>query len=401
MKVCVIGAGIVGCATAFELQRSGHEVTLIDSATGPGQGTSLANGAQLSYSYVEPLANPSTFWSLPKLLLGRDSPVKFRFQADPAQWAWGVQFLLSCRGSIARRGTRELLKLASLSRLKLEQWQHEVALDFGFQKNGKLVLCPSAETLKSQARQVALQAQHSETRQDVLDRDECLHIEPALHRYQDFFGGIWTSSECLGDPHLLSKSLCQHLQLNGGTTLFGVKAFSFVGKSHSCDAVRTSHGDIEADRFVLCTGVDAPAMARQLQERLPIYPIKGYSLTLDVRAGGRAPEVSVTDLGRKMVLAPLNGQLRVAAMAEVVGHDLSIPWSRVDTMLTGVGQIYPELCDASRPRVWSGLRPSTPNSIPFVRQSRAKNVILNLGHGALGFTLAAGAASLVADLVES
>lgn len=178
MKVCVIGAGIVGCATAFELQRAGHQVTLLGSAMGPGQGqgTTFANGAQLSYSYVEPLANPSTFWSLPKLLFGRTSPVKFCFRADPVQWAWVLRFLLSCRGSVARRGTRELLELAELSRVTLEHWQRDATLDFGFKKNGKLVLCPNSEVLQRQTRQVALQAQYSSARQDVLDLTQCVQV---------------------------------------------------------------------------------------------------------------------------------------------------------------------------------------------------------------------------------
>lgn len=401
MKVCVIGAGIVGCATAFELQRAGHQVTLLDSAMGPGQGTTFANGAQLSYSYVEPMANPSTFWSLPELLFGRTSPVKFCFRADPAQWAWGLRFLLSCRGSIARRGTRELLELAELSRITLEHWLRDTTLDFGFKKNGKLVLCPNFGVLQRQTRQVALQAQYSSARQEVLDRNECLRIEPTLKHYEDFIGGIWSPGECLGDPHQLSHSLCQKLQENGGSTLFGVKAISFLEKRPGFDAVRTSHGEIRADKFVLCTGIETSAMARQLGEYLPIYPIKGYSVTLDMKTGALLPVVSVTDLGHKMVLAPLNGKLRVAAMAEIIGHDLSIPWNRIESMLHSVERIYPELCDPAQPRTWAGLRPSTPNSIPIVRRSKVANVILNVGHGALGFTLAAGSARLVVNLIDN
>lgn len=152
---------------------------------------------------------------------------------------------------------------------------------------------------------------------------------------------------------------------------------------------------------MLCTGIETSAMARQLGEHLPIYPSKGYSLTLDMKTREQLPAVSVTDLGRKMVLAPLNGKLRVAAMAEIVGHDLSIPWRRIESMLNSVQRIYPELCDLAQPSTWAGLRPSTPNSIPVVRQSKAAKVILNVGHGALGFTLAAGCARHVANLLDN
>lgn len=398
MKVCVVGAGVVGCATAFELQRAGHEVTLVDEQAGPGLGTSFANGAQLSYSYVEPFANPATFRALPKLFLSADSPVRFRFAPDPQQWLWGLRFLLACSSVQAARGTRELLELAALSRDTLEEWLREVALDFGFRRNGKLVLCPDADVLAHQAAQVALQAQHSGVLQQVLDRAGCIAIEPALAQYDGFVGGVWTPSECLGDPLRLCQSLCRVLDDAGASLRFDMPAEGFRVEKGSAHALRTRGGDIAADVFVLCAGIRAPGLARSLGESLPIYPLKGYSITLDMLPGPRAPAVSVTDLGRKMVLAPLDGKLRAAAMAEVAGHDLGIARDRIDTMLDGVAAIYPGLCAREPSRAWAGLRPATPTSLPIVA-SAVRNVLLNVGHGALGFTLAAGCARRVRELL--
>lgn len=389
---------MVGCATAFELLKQGHQVTLLDANVGPGLGTSFANGAQLSYSYVEPLANPATFWSMPKLFFGKYSPVRFRLRVDPAQWAWGLRFLAACTCTQAAKGTRNLLRLAALSREVLDGWMQEDALSFDFQRNGKLVLCPDENSLQRQAAQVKLQ-EYAGTRQFILNQQECWNREPSLVRYQSFVGGVWTPTECVGDPHAYCKSLVELINDNGGQSFFQTEVRQFVMRAGQARAVVTNRGQIEADAFVICAGVHAPALARQLGESLPIYPIKGYSLTLQMRDSVKAPTVSVTDLAKKMVLAPLGGHLRVAAMAEVVGDDLKIPPARVEQILSAVEEIYPGLCKATDSNPWAGLRPATPSSEPVIRTSRVSNVHLNVGHGALGFTLAAGSARVLGALV--
>jgi D-amino-acid dehydrogenase len=400
MKVCVIGAGVVGCSTAYLLQRTGHEVTVLDAAPSAGLGTSFANGGQLSYSYVEPLASPATLRSLPALLLDASSPVRFRLRADWRQWRWLAAFLWSCRHSRAAAGTRALLGLAQDSRSVLEQWIRDEALDFAFARNGKLVLCPNERVLASQRDQVALQAVAG-VKQDVLDRKECLAREPALVAYENFVGGVWTPTECVADPHLYCKALERAAVERGASFCYGVTATGFVHKGGHAHAVTCSAGTIDADAFVLCGGVQSPALAASLGESLPIYPIKGYSVTLRMKPGGRSPMASVTDLSRKMVLAPIGGELRVAAMAEIVGHDRRVRSERIGRILSAVEQIYPGLCELDPSRPWAGLRPATPDSVPIIRPSRVRNVLLNVGHGALGFTLAAGSAVRVRALLET
>ncbi|MBC7435639.1 MAG: FAD-dependent oxidoreductase, partial [Bdellovibrionales bacterium] len=331
---------------------------------------------------------------------GKYSPVRFRFKVDPAQWSWGLRFLAACTSTQAAKGTRQLLRLAMLSRDVLDSWQPEESLRFNFHRSGKLVLCPDQNNLDHQAGQVRLQS-YAGTAQFVLDREECLRREPSLARYHAFVGGIWTPSECVGDPHAFCTSLAAMIASLGGQTLFQTEVQQFVVREGLARAVVTNRGQLEADAFVLCAGIRARSLAKQLGEALPIYPIKGYSLTMQMRQPAQAPTVSVTDLAKKMVLAPLNGHLRVAAMAEVVGDDLQIPPARVERILAAVEEIYPGLCDPTESRPWAGLRPATPTSVPIIRPSRVSNVFLNVGHGALGFTLAAGSARVIGALLCS
>ncbi|WP_298923330.1 FAD-dependent oxidoreductase [uncultured Ramlibacter sp.] len=399
MKVCVIGAGVVGCASAYQLARVGHEVLLLDSAPQPASGASFANGAQLSYSYVEPLANPATFKSIPKMLLDPQSPLGLRLRPSVSQWKWIASFLRSCAPERSRRGSLALLASASLSRMTNERWMAEDGLDFAVQRNGKLVLCPNAESLASQARQIQLQSGRG-AEQTLLTRDACVSLEPALASYPGFVGGVWTPSECAADPRAYCNALLHTASTRGIRMQWSTTASSFVIENQRVVCLHTSAGEITADAFVLATGIDAPQLARQLGESLLIEPIKGFSLTLGMHPGQRAPVTSVTDLARKTVLAPLGGKLRVAAFAELGRMDLKIPARRLAQIQRTVETIYPGLCDFNAPGAWAGLRPATPDSLPVVRQSRVANAFLNVGHGALGFTLAAGCAVQITEAIH-
>jgi D-amino-acid dehydrogenase len=399
-RVCVIGAGIVGCTTAYQLLRDGFRVELIDAQSQAGRLTSYANGAQLSYSYVEPFASPATLRALPAMLLAKRSPVRFRLRGDWRQWWWGLKFIAACTESRARGGTQRLLQLASLSRRTLETWMREEDWTFSFAQNGKLVLCPDADVLRRQAAQVHLQAEFG-CKQEVLTVQDCLRREPALANGElSFAGGVWTEDECVADPYLLCQELVHSIRRRGGAVTLGVRVESFSKKAGRITAVATSAGEVEADAFVVCAGPLSPQIASAAGASLPIQPIKGYSITVPfVVEPAQRPSVSVTDLGRKTVLAPLGDQLRVAAMAEVGECGADVPAERVEEMVETVHRMYPKLCDLRAPISWAGLRPATPDSLPVIERVRGTNVFLNTGHGALGLTLAAGSAVTLSGLL--
>ncbi|MES2947351.1 MAG: D-amino acid dehydrogenase [Pseudomonadota bacterium] len=392
MKVCVIGAGIVGCSTAYQLARMGCEVHLVDEAAGPGLLTSHANGAQLSYSYVEPLASPYTLRSLPGLLSARHSPLRFTPRLDWRQWRWGLQFLRACTTQQVEEGTRQLLRLSQLSRDTLGEWMQTEGWSFDHTVNGKLVLCPNDDSLTRQDKQIQFQ-RHLGCHQEILSAVECVAKEPALQNYSEkFIGGVWTADERVGDPYKLCLELVKSAQRLGATVSFNTPLEDFVVHGDHLTHVRTGKGVLVADAFVLATGVHAAAHAAKLGIHLPIYPIKGYSITVPMREAMRAPQISITELSLKTVFAPLGHNLRVAAMAEIGEHGLSISEARVQQMLASVESVFPGLCDLRTCRPWAGLRPATPTSVPIVGRSKCKNLFLNVGHGALGLTLAAGSA---------
>ncbi|CAN5251084.1 D-amino acid dehydrogenase [soil metagenome] len=399
MHVCVLGAGIVGLATAWQLHRDGHQITVIDRAA-PGAGASGGNGAQLSYSYVQPLADPSIWAQLPKLLLSSDSPLKLRPQLDPLQWRWGLEFLAACNAATSRDTTARLLALAAESRHGFDAMRAEIAPACDFSATGKLVLYRGEEALASAARQVELQRTMGSA-QRVVTPAECADIEPALAHYaRQIAGAIHTPSECAADCLKVCQALEAWLRAHGVRFLLGTEAQGFTVRAGRVAAVRTADGEVEADAFVMALGTASHRLGRQLGAYLPVYPLKGYSITVDVDpALGAAPTVSVTDSARKVVFARLGDRLRVAGMAELVGHDTRIPAGRIETLADATRAVFPQAGTSAELRPWTGMRPATPTGLPIIgrRGAAPANMLFNTGHGALGFTLAFGSAARIAQ----
>lgn len=400
MQVCVLGAGIVGLATAYELQQRGLQVTVIDQAQ-PGSGASGGNGAQLSYSYVQPLAHAGLWRQLPELLLSPRSPLKMRPQWDVHQWRWGIDFLRACNGPTSDRSTQHLLALAALSRHRFDAMLQAEQLDCDFSNTGKLVLYSTPAGLAAAQRQMELQRAWGSA-QEAVSAARCADLEPALAHYQRHIAGaIHTPSECAADCLKVCQGL-QRLLAARGVRFVLARVDGFVRQGRRIVAARTSAGTVEAQQFVLALGSASHQPAQALGFRLPIYPLKGYSITLDTAdASGTAPRVNVTDAARKVVFARIGQRLRVAGMAELVGHNDSIPPARIQSLCEATRALFPDCSDFGELRPWTGMRPATPTGVPMVgpHAKAPDNLLLNTGHGALGFTLAFGTAAQVAELV--
>ena len=332
------------------------------------------------------------------MLLSPDSPLKIRPQLDPHQWAWGLRFLRACNARQSAATTRALLALAARSRAAFDAMREREQLACDFSATGKLVLFRSEAAFTAARRQLALQQELGGARQLAVTSAEALAIEPALAGAgEPIAGAIYTPSECAADCQLACNGLAALLQQRGAQLRFGTSATGFARQGGHIGAVHTSAGDIAADAFVLALGAASATLARPLGLHLPLYPLKGYSITLELEDDAGAPRVSITDNARKVVFARIGERLRVAGMAELVGHDASIPAARIETLESATRALFPHCRAAPGSAPWTGMRPATPTGLPIVgRHPRGPdNLVLNTGHGALGFTLAFGTAQQV------
>ena len=401
MHVCVIGAGVVGVTTAWYLARQGLKVTLVDRLEAAAQGASYANGGQLSYSYVAPLAGPGVLGNLPDWLLNADSPLRFHPRLDLHQWRWCLNFMRACTLGRSRKTTTELLELSYYSRELVHQLMLGDTLQFNYRRNGKLIVYRDSRSLALGMQQVAFQAALG-SQQHGLNREQCVALEPTLaHIGPSLAGAIHTPSEEVGDCRLFTQGLLDRLLATGQVeTLFNTEVLELRRERQRIAAVMTTQGELQVDGVVICSGVASRPLLKDLGIHLPLYPLKGYSLDIPLteESARRVPRISVTDSARKVVYAPLGQSLRVAAMVDMgTGNDHIDPL-RIDLLKKQVRETFPDL-DLSSARPWAGLRPATALSKPIIDVTRLRNLWLNVGHGALGFTLACGSAQALAALV--
>ncbi|MBD8272201.1 MULTISPECIES: D-amino acid dehydrogenase [Pseudomonas fluorescens group] len=394
-QVCIIGGGVIGLASAYALVRAGHAVTVIDARDSLGSETSFANGGQLSYRYVAPLADAGVPLQAIGWLLRGDSPLKLRPRLDPRQWRWMAAFMAACRGSVNKRNAAHLLRLASLSQATLQQWRIDDRLEgFDWRRNGKLVTFRTANSFEHARSKVTDMLQ-----QQVLSMGDCARLEPALAA-GDFVGGIYTPNEEVADCHAFCQRLAARLEASGRCTfMLGRKVTGIRHADGAVQAIELGGEVMPVEQLVLAAGhrsaeLGLPGLA------LALYPLKGYSLSVPIGAQHRAPNLSITDYDRKIVYARIGEQLRVAAMVDIVGFDTGLEPKRLALMKRQALETFPLAGDYTHAVEWAGMRPATPTGVPLIGASRYRNLWLNLGHGALGFTLACGSGQLLAELID-
>lgn len=405
MNICVVGAGIVGLSSAWHLYKAGHSVTVVDEASFAGSGASMANGAQLSYSYVQPLADPALLLHIPSMLLSRDGPLKFSPQWDVQQWRWCIAFLAACRAKVSHQTTIELLQLAQESREAFDTFMGEQNVNCDFARTGKLVLYPDAKGAHRAYRHMRSHTLLA-LNQRCLDPDEVVHIEPALAGYRaDFHRAIYTESECVVDGHKLCLELTRLLSEKGVRFIFGHRVEDFRHQQRRITGVNTYRDDgtaytVDTQAVVLAAGAYSARLLAKLNVHIPVYPLKGYSITLPVTEENRAPRISVTDMRRKTVFARVGSHLRVAGMIEMCGMDTSLSKTRFSQLIASTEALFAGKWDTREYFGWSGLRPATPTGRPVLAIKGFDNLIINTGQGALGMTLAFGSAKRLVRMIE-
>jgi len=403
MNVCIIGGGVVGVATAWALARAGHEVILLESRSQVGRETSYANGGQLSYSYVAPLAEPGVLPNLPLWLLAGDSPLRFRPRLDPQQWCWGAAFLRHCRADVVARTTAQMLTLSYLSRDMLAALRTEHPVEFDYRVAGKLIAYRDPTLLNKARARVRLQADHG-SHQQVLDAAQCVALEPALASLGNrLAGAVYTEDEAVADCYAFTRDVCASLRQGGQVDVrVNARVVNLERSGGRIVAVHLADGSsVRADHVVLANALGGRPLLRALGGDVPLYGLKGYSLSLPVaETGTTAPSISVTDYQRRIVYARIGTTLRIAAMVDMGATDSAPDPARIALLKRQVREIFTGMA-VDRAEVWAGLRPATPDGKPRIGRSRvASNLWLNLGHGALGFTLACGSAVLLAAQIN-
>jgi D-amino-acid dehydrogenase len=400
VKVLVLGAGVIGTTSAWYLAQAGHEVTVIERHEAAGMETSFANGGQISASHAEPWAKPAV---VPKILrwLGReDAPLLFRPRADWAQWLWGLRFLAECWPGRFEHNTRILCGLAAYSRECLKALRNRTGIRYDELARGILHFATRAADFDALAQHAEAMRALGQAR-EVKSAAECLAIEPALEDSRDrIIGGVFTPEDESGDAHRFTVALARLAAERGVRFIHGQSIGGLEVMSGEVRAVKLDGGVATADAYVVALGSYSPLLLRPLRISVPVYPLKGYSITLPLSPSDSAPTVSLTDEAHKIVISRLGNRLRAAGTAELTGYDRSVNPVRCNAILRRIGELFPALGAINTIDRWAGLRPATPSNVPIIGRTRLRNLYLNTGHGTLGWTLACGSGRALADLVS-
>jgi len=403
MRIVVIGAGLLGVATAYYLTRHGHEVTVLDRRQGPGLETSFANGGMLTPSQSAPWNTPGIALKVLRWLGRAQSPILIKPSALFSIAGWGLAFLHNSSTTKFMENQHKNYLLADYNIKCLQELRQQHVFSYDGAAQGTMKIYRSTAAFED-ARQL-MQLFGNQQAYELLDCNGVIHHEPALAGVQDIIvGGIYFPEDESGDAYKFCAELERVTREYGVTYLYQTEVSGILKSSRGIKALITSKGQIQADRFVLAAGSYSSLLARSAGFSLPIRPVKGYSLTLDFINNGSGLTLPIIDESRHIAITPLGERVRIAGMAELAGYDTSINEKRINRMYSYFSEIYPE---ASRRRridsiqTWTGLRPYSCDGVPIIGQSPLKNLYLNTGHGHLGWSMAVGSARLLADWLSN
>lgn len=402
MKVLVLGAGVVGATTAYFLTRDGHAVTVVDRQSAPGQETSFANAAQISACAAKPLAGPGIPWQSFKWMFQKDSPLLLKpFRWDPALWTWGMRFLANCTAGRARTNIERSFRVALYSRTVLQSLRQFTNIQYDQVLQGILhIYRTQDEFIAGQANAAVLKSLG--LTQDILTPAECVKLEPALdHAARDkLVGGLFSAGDESGDARKFTAEIARLAEAQGAIFRFGETVERMDHDAHRVTRIMTDKGEYTPDAIVMALGSFSPLLARDLDLALPVYPSKGYSITVDIEKPKAAPTVSITDASRYMVFSRLGTRLRVAGTVELSGLNTYLDPVRVAPLIANARELFPDASRYEDVNPWCGLRPSTPDSVPIIGPTKYQNFFVNTGHGMLGWTMACGSGRVIADLIS-
>ena len=400
MKVLILGSGVIGVTTAHYLTEAGHEVTVVDRCAGPALETSFANAGEVSPGYSSPWAGPGVPVKAVKWLLMRHGPLVVRPALDPYMWSWLVKMLGNCTAGRYAVNKARMVPIAEYARDRLQELRAATGIAYDERSQGTLQLFRTEKQLKGTGGDIEVLKQFG-VPYEVLDQAGCIAVEPALAKVKGkFVGGLRLPGDETGDCQMFTERLASHAAGRGVTFRFGTDIDRIVVEGGKVAGVATSAGLLTADAYVVALGSYSPILLRKIGISAPVYPVKGYSITVPITDAGGAPESTVMDETYKVAITRLGDRIRAGGTAEISGYDLRLHDARRATTEPSFGDPSPAGVALSRASFWCGLRPMTPDGPPIIGATNFSNLYLNTGHGTLGWTMSCGSGRVLADIIS-
>jgi len=400
MKVLVLGGGVIGVASAYYLAKAGHEVELVDRQSGAALETSFGNAGEVSPGYSSPWAGPGVPLKAIKWMLMQHSPLVIWPLLDPAMWRWGAAMLANCTAKAYALNKSRMVPLAEYSRDCLKALRAETGIAYDDRALGTLQLFRTQQQLDGIGGDVAVLKQYG-VPFEVLDREGFCAVEPALKLTQHkFVGALRLPGDETGDCHLFTQRLAEMAAALGVTFRWNTRIQALQVGGGAITGVHTDAGLLCADKVVLALGSHSPLLLEPVGIRIPVYPVKGYSITVPISDAKYAPESTIMDETHKVAVTRLGDRIRVGGTAELAGYSLNLREARRATLNHVVSDLFPQGGDVSKASFWCGLRPMTPDGTPIVGPTPVQNLLLATGHGTLGWTMAAGTGRVIADMIS-
>ena len=400
MKVVVMGAGVIGVTTAYYLAKQGAEVIVLDRQVGAGLETSYANAGELSYGMTSPWAAPGIPMKAIKWLFMKRRPLFIWPLISPTMWMWSIQMIRNCNADSYRVNKSRMVRISNYSRDVMPELIEETGIDYDGRAQGTLQLFRTEKQLKGSKADQEILAEFNSPFEE-LDRDGCIAAEPALAQVRDkFVGGLRLTADRTGDCRMFTIALAEKAAEMGVQFQYGQSIRGIAVENGRVAGIDTElAGRINGDRYVCALGSYAPRMLKPIGLNLPVYPVKGYSVTLPVTDDAMAPQSTLMDETHKVAITRLGDRIRVAGTAEIAGYSNRLGPHATDTVKHVIGDLFPKGGDLTQAEGWTGLRPMTPDGTPILGATKYDNLFLNTGHGTLGWTMACGSGRAVADVV--
>ena len=400
MKVLILGSGVIGTSCAYYLAKNGHHVTVVDRQHGPALETSFANAGEVSPGYSAPWAGPGVPLKAIEWLLIRHSPLVIWPMLDPAMWRWGASMLRNCTEARYAINKGRMVRLAEYSRDCLRALRADTGIAYDERSQGTLQLFRTQKQLDGTGKDIEILKQYG-VPYELLDRAGYIGVEPALSLVQEkFVGALRLPGDETGDCFKFTQNLAAMAQGLGARFRYGVNIRRISSDSARITGVATDQGTLTADAYLVALGSYSPLLLKPVGIRIPVYPVKGYSITVPVEDVRFAPESTIMDETHKVAVTRLGGRIRVGGTAELAGYSLALREARRGTLNHVLTDLFPRAGDVAKGEFWAGLRPMTPDGTPVVGGSPYPNLYLATGHGTLGWTMAAGTGRVMADLMS-